>query len=104
MNRHVDCLFTVTLPARLEEEFIDLLLARPEWVDGFSLTHPEGFGGGTRLASAMERVRGRARRATVTVAMDARHVEPLLQELRAAFPTPEIAWWTMPVSAFGRFA
>lgn len=104
MNRNYDCVLTVALPARLEEDFIDLALAHPEWVDGFSLAHQEGFGGGASLISPMERVRGRARRAVLTVLMESRHVEPLLQELRTAFPTPEILWWTMPVTAFGRFA
>jgi hypothetical protein len=104
MNRHYDCVLTLALPASLEEEVLDHLLAHPEWVDGFSIAHQEGFGSGASLVSAMERVRGRARRSVLTVLMETAHVEPLLQGLRQAFPTPDILWWSMPVTASGRFA
>jgi hypothetical protein len=28
----------------------------------------------------------------------------MLEVLRAAIPSDEVAWWTVPVSGFGRFA
>jgi hypothetical protein len=40
----------------------------------------------------------------VTVLMERRHVEPLLQGLRAAFPTPDVFWWSTALHDFGRLA
>lgn len=102
--RQYDCVLNLALPSGLQEEVLDHLLAHPEWVDGFSLGQQEGFGSGADLVTAMERVRGRARRSVVTVLMQRQHVEPLLQELRAAFPTPDIFWWSTPLHDFGRLA
>ena len=43
-----DCVLTLALPQALEEEVLDVLLAHPEWVDGFSVVQAEGHGRGTR--------------------------------------------------------
>lgn len=99
-----DCLLTISCPAEVEEELIDLLREHPEWVSGFTALAAEGFGSGTKLHSAMEQVRGRSRRRQLQVVMAASNVAPLVAVLRAALPSDEVAWWTMPVSGFGRFA
>jgi hypothetical protein len=104
MSRAYDCMLTLALPAALEEELLDYLLAHPEWTDGFSVAHEEGFGKGATLVSTMEKVRGRARRCVVTVLMERQCLDPLLQGLQREFPTPEICWWTVPLTGFGRFA
>jgi hypothetical protein len=97
-----DCLLTLALPADLEEEVLDHLAGHPEWVSGFSIVHAEGVGGGTHLRSTMEQVRGRARRRLIQLLMRGEHVTPLVESLRATFRTPEIAWWTAPLTGFGR--
>lgn len=99
-----DCLLTLALPADLEEEVLDHLSDHPEWVSGFSVVHAEGLGTGARLRSTIEQVRGRSRRRLVNVLIRREHVEPLLGSLRASFTTPEMAWWTVAVTGFGRFA
>ena len=99
-----DCLLTLSCPAEVEEELIDLLREHPEWVSGFTSLAAEGFGSGTTLHSAMEQVRGRSRRRLLQVVLCAEHVQSLIDVLRAALPSDEIAWWTTPVSGFGRFA
>jgi hypothetical protein len=99
-----DCLLTLSCPAEVEEELIDLLREHPEWVSGFTSWAAEGFGSGTKLHSAMEQVRGRSRRRLLQVVLAGTHVEQLLGVLRAAIPSDEVAWWTVPVSGFGRFA
>ena len=98
-----DCLLTLALPADLEEEVLDHLSAHPEWVRGFSVMHAEGFGAGALLRTSMEQVRGRSRRRLVHLLMRQEHVDGLVGSLRANFSTPEMAWWTAPISAFGRF-
>lgn len=99
-----DCLLTLSCPAGLEEELIDLLREHPEWVSGFTSLAGEGFGSGTQLHSAMEQVRGRSRRRLLQVVLSQADVDPLVQALRAALPSDEVAWWTTPVTGFGRFA
>ena len=99
-----DCVFTLALPQALEEEALDLLLAHPQWVSGFTVTLAEGFGGGVQLPSVMEQIRGRARRCLVTVLMQQAHVPLLVQTLKTAFPSAQAAWWTAPLLQFGRLA
>lgn len=103
METH-DCLLTISCPAELEEELIDLLREHPEWVSGFTSLAAEGFGSGTTLHSAMEQVRGRSRRRLLQVVLSQAHVQSLVETLRSALPSEEVAWWTVPVSGFGRFA
>ncbi|MCC6631790.1 MAG: DUF3240 family protein [Gammaproteobacteria bacterium] len=99
-----DCLLTLSCPAEVEEELIDVLREHPEWVSGFTSLAAEGFGSGTSLHSAMEQVRGRSRRRLLQVVLHEANVLPLIDVLRAAIPSDEVAWWTMPVTGFGRFA
>lgn len=99
-----DCLLTLALPQALAEEVLDLLLAHPEWVDGFTVAQAEGFGRQVQLPSVMEQIRGRARRCQVSVLMRQVHTAPLLAALRLAFPHPQAAWWITPLTTFGRFA
>jgi hypothetical protein len=99
-----DGLLTISLPGALEEEIIDLLREQPRWVHGFTSLPAEGFGSGTRLHSSMEQVRGRSHRRLLQVVMQAEHVEPLLASLKLQIPSDEVAWWTVPVTGFGRFA
>jgi hypothetical protein len=103
-DNHLDCLLTLSCPAGLEEEVIDLLREHPDRVSGFTIVAAEGFGAGTRLHSPIEQVRGRSRRRVLQVLMSSTQVEPLLDELRVRIPSDEVAWWTIPVSGFGRFA
>lgn len=50
----------------------------------------------------MEQVQGRARRVLVQLAIVQTQVEPLIDALRKALPTPQIAYWAAPLLAFGR--
>lgn len=99
-----DCLLTLSCPAEVEEELIDLLREHPQWVSGFTSLAAEGFGSGTKLHSAMEQVRGRSRRRLLQVVLSQTHVAALIDVLRTAIPSDEVAWWTTPVTGFGRFA
>jgi hypothetical protein len=103
MTSPYDCVLTLALPADLEEEVLDHLSGHPEWVSGFSVVHAEGLGAGAHLRSSMEQVRGRSRRRLVELLMQSEHVEKLLESLRGSFTTPEMAWWTVAITGFGRF-
>jgi hypothetical protein len=101
MNQH-NCLMTLSLPSALEEEVLDFLQANPQWITGFSVMRAEGFGSGSRLRSTLEQVRGRAQRVMIQTVMTDADCAPLTQALFAQFPSKEIAWWTTPISGFGR--
>ncbi|MEN9705848.1 MAG: hypothetical protein RLZZ393_1727 [Pseudomonadota bacterium] len=104
MDSRYDCQLHLAFPVEVEEELIDILRAESALVSGFSILPAEGFGAGARLASTMEQVRGRARRRLALVLMRQEQVPALLDALRARLRSPEMAWWTVPVSGFGRFA
>lgn len=97
-----DCLLTLAVPQALEEELLDTLRAHPDLVRGFTVTPAQGVGQHVELASAMEQVQGRARRVLVQVAMAQPQVPVLIDHLRAALPTPQAAWWVVPLLSFGR--
>jgi hypothetical protein len=104
MSIAYDTLLTIALPAGLEEELLDVLRAHPQWVNGFSVLRAEGFGSGAALLSSIEQVRGRSERRMVQVLLAQLHLEPLLEVLRNSFASSEVAWWTTPVTGFGRLA
>ncbi len=104
MSDGYDCLLTLALPDALEEEVLDHLATVPNWVRGFTTYRAEGFGAGAKLRSAMEQVRGRSRRHLVQILMRDEHVAPLVASLRSRFSSDEMAWWTVPLSGFGRFS
>jgi len=98
-----DCLLTLAVPQALEEEILDALLALPALAPGFTVVRGQGIGGHVELASTMEQVQGRARRVLVQVAMEQAQVQPLIDTLRAALPSPQVAYWVVPLLTFGRF-
>lgn len=104
MSDAYDCLLTIAFPASLEEEVLDLLRARTEWVSGFSLLAADGFGAGARELSTIEQVLGRSRRRLVQILMHSEQVPLLRDAIAAQFQTADMAWWQSPVSGFGRFA
>ncbi len=99
-----DCLLTLALPAELEEEVVDLLRGVPQLVTGFTLVPAEGLGAGSPLRTTVEQVRGRARRRLIQVLLREAQVAEVIAHLSAALPSREVAWWTQPVSGFGRLA
>ncbi|WP_245591403.1 DUF3240 family protein [Derxia gummosa] len=99
-----DRLLTVVAPVALEDELIDVLLGLPELARGFTATRADGFGAGARLPSAIEQVTGRARRVRIEIALGEAQVAPLVEALKSALPTAEVAWWVTPLLAFGRLA
>lgn len=98
-----DCLLTLAIPQALEEEMLDALLALPALAPGFTVVRGQGIGGHVELTSAIEQVQGRARRVMVQVAMEQTHVQNLIDTLKVALPSPQIAYWVVPLLTFGRF-
>ncbi|MBY0454814.1 MAG: DUF3240 family protein [Burkholderiaceae bacterium] len=97
-----DCLLTLAAPSALEEELLDTLLAHPEIAPGFTVVHGQGIGTHVELSSAMERVQGRAGRVMVQVALAQSHLPALITTLKTTLPSPQVAYWVVPLLAFGR--
>lgn len=102
MSTTPDCCLTMIVPKSLEEEVIDLMLAHPEWVSGFSVTQTEGTGRSVRFRTVGEHVRGRSRRVQLQLVISQEDARSLLDAVHAAFPRREIAYWMTPVIEFGR--
>jgi hypothetical protein len=100
----LDCLLTVALPRALEEEFLDLLRQHADLVPGFSVLQGHGLGADATLSTAMERVEGRARRVFVSMVLRQDQMPHLIAHLRAAFRSPEVFYWAVPVLECGRLA
>lgn len=96
-----DCLLTLALPAALEQEALDLVLAEPGWVVDVSIAHVEALGEDVPLVTAMEKVRGRARRSQLTLVTHSAHVGPLTAAVAAAFPGTHTLWWTTALTGYG---
>lgn len=97
-----DCLLTLAVPVTLEEEILDTLRTLPDLAPGFTLVKAEGMGAHIALDSAMEQVQGRARRVMLQMAVQQVHLPTLLDALRHTLPNPQVAYWVMPLLAFGR--
>lgn len=97
-----DCLFCLSIPTALEEEVLDTLMALPDLAPGFTVVQGHGMGAHIELASALERVQGRARRALVQIALPQSQVPRLLDQLRATLRDANLVYWVVPLLAFGR--
>ncbi len=94
------CLY-VAFPVALEEDILDLGHAVPD-LPGLTVIDASGYGAGARLQTVEETVRGRARRRLLIAVASPDVLERFLAALRDALPTPDVAWWSVPVAAFGR--
>jgi hypothetical protein len=94
----------VAFPSAIEEEMIDFCHAQRAHFTGFTVMPAEGFGEAARLHTAVETVLGRARRRLLVTVLPDDRVEAVIAALRAALPSPEIVYWTLPVGRFGRLA
>jgi hypothetical protein len=101
--KRLDCSLTLVFPKALEEELIDSLLERPEWVRGFTISQVEGKGQVVRLSGVVEEVRGRARRVQIQTVLNCEDARALISHLKALLPNPEVAYWLSPIIEFGRF-
>jgi hypothetical protein len=96
------CLF-LAFPAALEEDVLDVCHELDE-VPGFTVFSADGFVSGASLRTTAEAVLGRARRRTLLMVVAQPAVARIVAALRVALPTPDVAYWVVPVLEFGRLA
>ena len=93
-------LLRLNIPPSLEEDVVDLLLASDE-IPGFQSYATRGHGQVGAMTIA-EQVEGRRNRVQFEIVLDSDQLETLLQNLKEAFPVPDIIYWVLPVSRCGR--
>lgn len=93
----------IAFPRSLEEDVLDVCRAVPE-VPGFTVLAADGFGPGSKLNTVRETVLGRAQRRLLLIVADPAVCASVIAALREALPNPEIAFWILPVTEFGRLA
>jgi hypothetical protein len=98
------CKLCVAFPPDLEDDILECLFGMPQAVGGFSVVSAEGHGHGFDRASVRERVRGRVARRLLYLVLERDRVPQVLDGLRAAIRSPEVAYWIEPVLDFGRLA
>ena len=101
-NGNYDVLLTLAIPVSLEDDVLNFLLQHSQWTGGFSIIDADGMGHGASLLSAMEKVQGRARRKLVLIAGVDANLHLLIAALGQEIRNQDVAWWTMPLGAFGR--
>lgn len=95
---------TLHCPAALGEQVTDFLLEQ-RVPDGSFISFPaRGHGRDFTAASPGEQVRGHVETMVIVALLPDARLEPLLDMLRARFPSPRIAYWIEPVDASGDFA
>lgn len=99
-----DTLLTLLFPADVEDVVIDHLLAHPEWANGFTCAQVDGHGAALQPRDAAERVRGRSRRFQVQIALAQTQAEALIAHFRTELANPDVAYWTVPLTSFGRLS
>ena len=92
---------TLDLSSALEERVIDWLLVRPD-VATFTSAIVNRYGADSRGFSTAEQVRGRQRRAELTIELPANAVEAWLADLASAFGAPDVGYRVTPVLLSGR--
>jgi len=95
-------LLSLVVPHAVEDAVLDLLLAHPEMVQGFTTTQGEGHGTAVALLSAAEQVRGSARRTTVRLVVPPETAQALVELLRQNLAGAHLFYWITPILAAGR--
>ena len=104
MSEPERCLLTLVFPPSLEENVIGMLLEHPQWAARFICFRADGHGQAMPLSGSAELVRGRTPRLIVQMVVVRSEAHALLGQLRAAVPSPDIAYWMVDLLEFGRLA
>ena len=95
-------LLRLNIPPSLEEDMVDLLLASGE-IAGYQSFPIRGHGRVGAMSIA-EQVAGRRDRVQFEIVLDSNLLESTLQQLREAFPIPDVIYWVIPVVQSGRLS
>ncbi len=97
-----DCLLTLAVPLALEDEIVEVLTRQAPSAQGFTVSRGHAAGAGIPLDHAIDRVRGRAGRVFIQVALGGEDAQALLDALERELPRARITYWLVPLLASGR--
>ena len=100
----MDCLLTLVVPPKLEENVIGLLLEHPQWAGRFVCFRAEGHGQALPLSGSAELVRGRSPRLMVQLVLQEPRIQELLARLRESVPSHEVVYWCVVLRDSGNLA
>lgn len=95
-------LLTLVVPHAVEDVVLDVLLANPETVHGFTTTRGEGHGAGVELIAPVEQVRGSSRRMCIRIVGSRATADATVALLRAELSGANLYYWIVPVLEAGR--
>jgi len=98
----VSCLLRINIPPKLEEEFMDVLLANPA-IEGYQCYPTKGHGQ-VGAMTITEQVAGRRNRVLFEVVLPQERVQAVLEQLKSALPLSDIIYWILPITSAGRFS
>jgi len=104
VNENTLVQLVLAYPRPAERQLLAELLELDPDLGGFTTLLAEGHGHGFARASVQELVRGRADRGLLLAVMPPSEATRLVDGLRTRLPSPEIAYWMLPVLEFGRLA
>ena len=94
-------LLTLVVPAALEEDLTDFLLAHPGLASGFTTLAAYGHGASAHAQSIAEEVSGRVAQTQFQIVAEQAAAQALLAALKAHARIPGLAWWLSPITDFG---
>lgn len=97
-----DCLLTLAVPRVLEDEIVEALTQLAPSGTGFAVITGHAAGAGIPLDRAIEKVRGRAGRTFIQIAIGREQSRVLLDALERELPRARITYWLVPLLASGR--
>jgi hypothetical protein len=95
-------LLTLVMPDQLAQEMKDLLLSRPDLVNGFTATHAEGRGAAIELVEAGELVDGYASRTVIRTTGSESGMREMLALIKQELPGANVYFWLEPIIDMGR--
>lgn len=95
-------LLTLVVPHAVEDVVLDVLLAHPETVHGFTTTRGEGHGVGVELVAPMELVRGSSPRMCIRIVGARVMADATVALLKEELPGTNLYYWIVPVLEAGR--
>lgn len=96
------CKLSIVGPRELRPVIADALDAIEPALPGYTVMEAEGHGPDTSLATAAEKVRGAMRAVLFLLILPQDRVDSVLAALAARCQRRQLAFWTEPVTDYGR--
>jgi hypothetical protein len=97
-----EVLLTLVMPNDVARHVEDLLLSRPDLINGFTASSADGHGSGIKLVEAAELVSGHAARTLIQTAGPEDVMRQILLVIKHALPCANIFFWITPIIEIGR--